>query len=191
VAGLRHSAVNEHRSGAVDRESSGSRPASRLWRGYDHPVAGEESPQQRVNRELIELLNELRVALPGVQVLFAFLLAVPFQQRFKQATSFQRDVYFATLSCTFLATALMIAPSALHRLNFRRQDKQQIVAASNSLMIGGIGVLGLALVGVMMLVGDVLFGAVAAVVAPVAGAIILLGLWAALPVRIRHSVDSS
>ena len=154
-------------------------------------MAGEESSEQRVNRELIELLNELRVALPGVQVLFAFLLAVPFQQRFKQATAFQRDVYFATLSCTFLATALMIAPSAVHRLNFRRQDKQQIVATSNSLMIGGIGVLGLALVGVMMLVGDVLFGAVAAVVAPVVGGVILLGLWAALPVRIRRSADTS
>ena len=160
-------------------------------RGYDDPVAAEESPQQRVNRELIELLNEVRVALPGVQVLFAFLLAVPFQQRFKQATDFQRDVYFGTLSCTFIATALMIAPSALHRLNFRRRDKQRIVATSNSLMIGGIAVLGVALVGVMMLVGDVLFGAVAAVVAPVLGAVILLSLWAALPLWLRQSRDSS
>jgi len=65
----------------------------------------EESERQRVNRELIELLNELRVALPGVQVLFGFLLAVPFQQRFKLASSYQRDVYFATLSFTLLATA--------------------------------------------------------------------------------------
>jgi hypothetical protein len=152
-------------------------------------VAGEESPQQRVNRELIELLNELRVALPGVQVLFAFLLAVPFQQRFKQATAFQRDVYFGTLSCTFLATALMIAPSALHRLNFRRRDKQHIVATSNSLMIGGIAILGVALVGVMMLVGDVLFGTAAAVIAPVIGAVILIGLWGMLPLRIRGSED--
>jgi hypothetical protein len=126
-----------------------------------------------------------------VQVLFAFLLAVPFQQRFKQVTAFQRDVYFATLSCTFLATALMIAPSALHRLNFRRHDKQRIVAASNSLMIGGIAVLGVALVGVMMLVGDVLFGAVAAVIAPVVGAVVLLGLWAVLPLRLRQSTDIS
>jgi hypothetical protein len=154
-------------------------------------VAVEESPQQRVNRELIELLNEARVALPGVQVLFAFLLAVPFQQRFKQVTAFQRDVYFGTLSATFIATALMIAPTALHRLNFRRHDKQQIVATSNSLIIAGLAVLGLALVGVMMLAGDVLFGAVAAVIAPVVGAVILLGLWAALPISIRHSTDTS
>jgi hypothetical protein len=150
-----------------------------------------ESPKQRHDRELIELLNELRVALPGVQVLFAFLLAVPFQARFKQATAFQRDVYFGTLSCTFLATALMIAPSALHRLNFRRRDKQQIVAASNSLMIAGIAFLGLALVGVMLLVGDVLFGAVAAVIAPLVGGVMLVGLWAVLPILIRHSSDVS
>jgi hypothetical protein len=153
-------------------------------------VADEESPQERVNRELIELLNELRVALPGVQVLFAFLLAVPFQQRFKQVTAFQRDVYFGTLSATFLATALMIAPSALHRLNFRRHDKQRIVATSNSLMLGGIAVLGLALVGVMMLVGDFLFGGVAAVIAPAIGAVTLIGLWAVLPLRLRRTSDT-
>lgn len=153
-------------------------------------MTGEESPRERVNRELIELLNEVRVALPGVQVLFAFLLAVPFQQRFKHVTAFQRDVYFVTLSCTFIATALMIAPSALHRLNFRRHDKQQIVATSNSLIVGGLAVLGVALLGVMMLVGDVLFGTAAAVIGPVIGAVILVGLWAMLPLRIRRSIDT-
>jgi predicted neutral ceramidase superfamily lipid hydrolase len=152
-------------------------------------VANEETAQERLDRELIELLNEARVALPGVQVLFAFLLAVPFQQRFKQVTTFQRDVYFATLSCTFLSTAFMIAPSALHRLNFRRHDKQRIVAISNSLMIWGLAFLGAALVLVMMLVSDVLFGATAAVVAPAIGGLILLSLWAVLPLGIRHSRD--
>jgi hypothetical protein len=152
-------------------------------------MSGEESPRERVNRELLELLNEVRVALPGVQVLFAFLLAVPFQQRFKQVTAFQRDTYFATLSCTFVATALMIAPSALHRLNFRQHDKQRIVAVSNSLMIGGIGALGVALVGVLMLVGDVLFGAPAVAIAPAVGAVILIGLWALLPWRLRRTAD--
>jgi hypothetical protein len=143
-----------------------------------------------VNRELIELLNEVRVALPGVQVLFAFLLAVPFQQRFKDATSFQRDTYFATLSCAFVATALMIAPSALHRLNFRRHDKQRIVDISNTLVIAGIAVLGLALVGVLMLVADVLFGSPAALIAPAVGAVILIALWAVVPLRIQHTADS-
>jgi hypothetical protein len=154
-------------------------------------VADEETPQSRVNRELIELLNEIRVAVPGVQVLFAFLLAVPFQQRFKQATVFQRDTYFATLSCTFVATALLLAPSAVHRLNFRQRDKQRIVAASNTLLIGGIAVLGVALVGVLMLVGDVLFGTPAAVAAPAVGAVMLIVLWALLPLRIRCGADAA
>jgi hypothetical protein len=148
-------------------------------------VAGEESPSERVNRELIELLNEVRVALPGVQVLFAFLLAVPFQQRFKEVSTFERDTYFATLSCAFISTALMIAPSALHRLNFKQHDKQRIVDVSNSLVIGGIAVLGIALVGVMMLVADFLFGGAAPVIAPILGTIVLVSLWALLPLRIR------
>src|SRR5687767_5077601 len=100
-------------------------------------MAVQESEGQRVNRELLELLGELRVALPGVQVLFAFLLAVPFQARFADATTFQRDVYFATLVLSALASVLLIAPSALHRLNFRTVDKRRIVFLSNSLAVWG------------------------------------------------------
>lgn len=121
-------------------------------------MADEATPQERANRELIELLNELRVALPGVQVLFAFLLAVPFQQRFHQATSFQRDAYFVTLSAALVSTTLLIAPSAFHRLNFRRHDKQQIVEFANRCVIAGMGVLAIAMVSVMVLISDVLFG---------------------------------
>jgi hypothetical protein len=146
-----------------------------------------ESEQARLNRELIELLNELRVALPGVQVLFAFLLAVPFQQRFGQTSAFQRDVYFVTLCLAFLATALLIAPSALHRLNFRMHDKSRIVFASNRLLIAGLGVLGLALIGVVLLIADVLFGGVAAAVASGLGALVLLVLWLALPLGAREA----
>jgi len=77
---------------------------------------GDEDRKQRVNRELSELLNELRVALPGVQVLFAFLLAVPFQQRFTDVTVFQRDVYYGTLLMSALSIVLLIAPAAQHRV---------------------------------------------------------------------------
>jgi len=146
----------------------------------------EESERQRVNRELIELLNELRVALPGVQVLFGFLLAVPFQQRFKLATSYQRDVYFATLSCTLLATAMLIAPSALHRLNFRRHDKLGLVLTSNRLLLAGIAVLALAMIGVMMLISSVIFGGVPAFVAPLLAALVFMVFWALLPLRARR-----
>jgi predicted neutral ceramidase superfamily lipid hydrolase len=152
----------------------------------DGPREPGESEHARLNRELIELLNELRVALPGVQVLFAFLLAVPFQQRFGRTTAFQRDVYFATLCLAFVATALLIAPSALHRLNFRMHDKSRIVFASNRLLIAGLGVLGLALIGVLLLIADVLFGGVAGAVAAGLGALVLLVLWLALPLGARE-----
>src|SRR6187399_1338300 len=86
----------------------------------------DEGKSERIDRELIELLNELRVALPGVQVLFAFLLAVPFAQGWTHTTTFQRDLYFGTLLATALSSALLIAPSAYHRINFRLRDKERL-----------------------------------------------------------------
>src|SRR5918912_4004839 len=90
------------------------------------PERGAEE-QERLNRQLLELLNELRVALPGVQVLFAFLLAVPFQQRFSQATSFQKYVYLVTLLASATTTALLIAPTGYHRLLFQRGARPRII----------------------------------------------------------------
>jgi hypothetical protein len=145
-----------------------------------------ESDKERVDRELIELLNELRVALPGVQVLFAFLLAVPFQQTFRDVTPFQRDVYFTTLALSLVATALLIAPTALHRLNFRTRDKRGIVFASNRLTIAGIAVLALAMTAVMLLIADVIFGRTEAVVAAVAAGAVFGLLWGALPLAERR-----
>jgi hypothetical protein len=145
----------------------------------------DENSRQRLNRELIELLNELRVALPGVQVLFAFLLAVPFQQRFADTTSFQRDVYFAGLALALIATAFLIAPTAVHRLNFRANDKEAIVLISNQLVIIGTGVLALAMITVMALISDILFGKVATIVVTVLAALIFVLLWVVLPLSRR------
>ena len=100
-------------------------------------MSGDESKEERLDRELIELLNELRVALPGVQVLFAFLLGVPFTQRFGEVTDLQKDVYFLTFLCAAVATALLIAPSAYHRLDWRRGDKEHLLVVSNRLAIVG------------------------------------------------------
>lgn len=146
---------------------------------------GEETEKERLDRELIELLNELRVALPGVQVLFAFLLAVPFYQRWADTTSFQRDVYFAALVLALIAIALLIAPTAMHRLNFREQEKEAIVLISNRLAIVGTAALALAMVAVMVLISDILFGVVATVVTGVLAALVFVLLWAALPLRQR------
>jgi hypothetical protein len=94
---------------------------------------------------MIELLNELRIALPGVQILFAFLLTVPFSVRFEKLTGFQRDVYYATLIATALSTACLIAPSAAHRLRFHQGERTWIVESANELMIAGLAFLALAL----------------------------------------------
>jgi len=144
-----------------------------------------ETEKDRLNRELIELLNELRVALPGVQVLFAFLLALPFQARFAETTSFQRDVYFAGLILALAATALLIAPTAVHRLNFRQHDKEAIVLISNQLVIAGTGVLALAMICVVALIADVLFGGVVTFLAAFFSALVFALLWVVLPLSPR------
>src|SRR3954454_9659686 len=105
----------------------------------------DEDRMERINRELIELLNELRVALPGVQVLFAFLLAVPFSQQFAKVNDFQRDVYFVTLALAALSSCFLIAPSSQHRLLFRMQDKERLLIRSNRYAVVGLVLLGVAL----------------------------------------------
>ena len=113
--------------------------------------------KQDLDRELIELLNELRVTLPGVQILFAFLLTVPFTQRFEKVTEFQRHLFFATLLSAALAVVLLIAPTARHRLLFRQHDKEKIVVSSNRYAIAGLATLALAMTGAVMLITDLLF----------------------------------
>jgi hypothetical protein len=151
----------------------------------------DETPTERADRNLAELLQELRVALPGVQVLFAFLLAVPFQPRFADVTDFQEIVYFVTLLCSSAATALLIAPTAYHRLNFRRRDKHHIVDVSNRLTIAGLGILALAMIGAVLLVTDVLFGTTTVVVTVAGVSVLFFGAWFAAPVARRRVTDQS
>ena len=106
------------------------------------PEGRDESPLQRSDRQFGELLQELRVVLPGVQVLFAFLLTIPFSARFDQTTDFQRGVFFVTLLSTTVATVLLIAPAALHRMRFRQGVKGDIVEVSHHLALGGLAALG-------------------------------------------------
>jgi hypothetical protein len=116
-----------------------------------------ESKEERVNRELIELLNELRVALPGVQVLFAFLLAVPFSQRFAEVTDVQKDAYMVALLCTMAGSVFLIAPAAHHRIRFRDPDKESLLKLSNAFAIVGTAFLAVAMTAVVFLVSDLLF----------------------------------
>ena len=139
---------------------------------------------------MAELLQELRVALPGVQILFAFLLTVPFSQGFTTLNSFQRDLYFGVLLSTAVATALLIAPSAHHRLLFRMRDKENLVHVSNRLSIAGLAVLSLSLIGAILLISDVLFKSPAPLIFTAATALIFATLWVVMPLarRIRLSV---
>jgi predicted membrane channel-forming protein YqfA (hemolysin III family) len=144
-------------------------------------VTKEESKEERLDRELLEFLNELRVVLPGVQVLFAFLLTVPFANRFTEITNLQRQVFFVVFLCTTAATALLIAPSAYHRLRWREYDKEQMLRTSNRLAIGGMVFLSLALVGAAFLVTDLLFHTAAAAMVTAAVAIFFAWFWWGLP----------
>ena len=145
----------------------------------------QETRRERVNRELIELLNELRVALPGVQVLFAFLLAVPFSAGYDKITAFQKDLFFATLAATAISTAFFIAPSAYHRWHFRNHEKEQLLSTSNKFALIGIGFLALSMVGAIMLITDVLYSDQMAVASGIAATLFFGGLWAGLPLKRR------
>lgn len=149
----------------------------------------DEKPEERADRNLAELLQELRVALPGVQVLFAFLLTVPFTQRFEDLTSFQEELYFGVLLATALATALFIAPTAGHRLLFRRQQKEYLVVVANRLALAGLAVLAVAMCGVIALISDLLFGAAATIVTTGLSALVFAGLWYAGPLWRRRVME--
>jgi len=151
-------------------------------------MAGGETHHERVNRELIELLNELRVVLPGVQVLFAFLLSLPFLYRFDQLTAAQRDVYFVSFLCAAAATALLITPSAYHRLRFRQHDKERMLFTSNRLVIAGTVFLAISLIGVIFVVTDVLYHSTLAALVTVLMSGWFAWFWYGLPLS-RRLVD--
>jgi membrane-associated HD superfamily phosphohydrolase len=157
----------------------------------ERPSGRDESEDARLDRNLGELLQELRVALPGVQVLFAFLLAVPFQQNFTEISSFEEKVYFFTLLCTALSAALLIAPSSYHRITFRLQQKRELVHIANRFTIAGLALLALAMTGAIVLIAAVLFGGIVTVITGAAAASTFAVLWYGLPLRRRLSLRRS
>jgi hypothetical protein len=152
------------------------------------PSRREESDDERADRNLSDLLQELRVALPGVQVLFAFLLTVPFSQRFDTLTDFQEKLYFAILICVALATVMLVAPTAGHRILFRRQQKEFIVTLANNLALIGLLLLAVAMCGVIALISDYLFGETTAVLSTTGIALAFLGFWFVGPLLRRQQL---
>ncbi len=133
----------------------------------------EETEEERLDRNLAELLQELRVALPGVQVLFAFLLAVPFQQNFEKITELPEGRLLRDPDLTALAAVMLISPSAYHRVTFRYQQKRRLVFYANRFSIVGLIFLALAMTGAIMLITNVLFGATATYVVSALAALVL------------------
>ena len=148
-----------------------------------------ETHKERVDRELLELLNELRVALPGVQFLFAFLLVVPFSQGRDELTDFQRAVYLVALLAAAVATGLLIAPAAQHRVLFRQKDKEQLLRRSNRSALGGLVVLVVAICTALLLVVDTLFDRSLAWTVTGAVAALLVWWWIAVPFWRRARTD--
>jgi Kef-type K+ transport system membrane component KefB len=141
----------------------------------------EESKGERLDRELMELLQELRVVLPGVQVLLAFLLTAPFQQRFAQLPGTLRNAFFASIACATVATALLIAPSAHHRLRWREGEKERLLPIANREAIWGTVFLAAAIVLALYVVTNVLFATWIAVVTAVVTVAVFALLWYVLP----------
>ena len=150
-------------------------------------MADGESKGERLDRELMELLQELRVILPGVQVLLAFLLTAPFQQRFADLPGSLRNAFFASIVCATLATAFLIAPSAQHRLRWRAGEKERLLQIGNQMALWGTVFLAAAIVLALYVVTNVLFTSDLALMTAGAAVVVFAVLWYVLPMVWRPS----
>jgi hypothetical protein len=155
----------------------------------DQDSDDDESRQEQTTRRWNEMLQELRVAQTGVQVLTGFLLTVPFSQRFADLTAVQRTAYLVVVSSSILAAGLLIAPVAFHRVLFGRNEKEWLVEAANTSARAGLTALGVTMSGVVFLVFDVVLGGWASLTATSVTVVVLAGLWLVLPM-VGAEVDS-
>ena len=150
-----------------------------------------ESTKERLDRELIELLNELRVVLTGVQVMFAFLLTLPFTDRFHDLVPTQRLMFSVAFTLTATASVLLMAPTAYHRIRFRQQDKERMLRWANRFAIAGVVLLAVAIGTIVLLVIDVLYALPTASAVAGALAALIVWTWFALPLYRRIDDDGS
>ena len=149
-------------------------------------VARDESQEERADRNLAELLQELRVAGLGVQVLFGFLLSLPFTSRFTQLGPGQRNLYLGAIVLAAVATALLLGPVAYHRLVFRQGEKERLVRAANVMAIAGLAAVGLAVSAAILLVTDYVSSGLTAALITTFVTVLFAGLWFALPLARRR-----
>jgi hypothetical protein len=151
-----------------------------------------ETQLERCDRNLVELMQEVRVVQTGVQVLFAFLLTAPLASRFPQLSEFQKLTYFATLLAAGAAAVLLIAPTAYHRILFRLGDKQHLVSVANRFTLAGLTCVALSMVGALLLVTDLLFDAIAIVAGTTAlAALGCLSFWCVAPLLRRARIRAT
>ncbi len=162
-----------------------------------HPIQTEDDKE--FERELTLFMTELRVELPGVQILFAFMLSLPFSDKFSNASALQRNVYFLGFACCAVASALLIAPSVYHRLHWRHEigNRFEMLTSFNRFAVVGGGFLALAMTSTIFVIGDVLFGLVPALILAVLGLGMFSWLWFGFPavrrareIRSRRRVSS-
>jgi hypothetical protein len=149
----------------------------------------DETEEQRLDRNLDELLQELRIVMPGIQFLFAFLLVVPFQQGWADVTSFEKVVYYVTLLTTTAASICLLSPPARHRIRFRDRDKRWVVEGANRLALAGIGFLSISITGAILLISHVVYsGTEAVIAAALVGTAIALS-WFVIPLMREIRAD--
>jgi Family of unknown function (DUF6328) len=149
--------------------------------GQQPEAARDERPAERLDRNTIELLNELRLAGTGIQVMFAFLLVVPFQHGWSSVDSFERTVYFVTLLFVAVAAFLLMAPPIHHRILFRHGEKRFLITVANYVAIAGMVCLAIGFVGILLLISDVVVGGAAPGAVAGGAAVFIAGLWFVLP----------
>ncbi len=154
----------------------------------ESPSGRAETEAERLDRNLTELLAELRVAITGVQVLFAFLLIVPFNARFTELSDPQRYLYLVSLLCAGAATVALVAPIAQHRVTFRLQDKQYMVRRANHFALAGLAFLAVAMTAAVTLVTSAVFGTTAGVLCAVGATLAFAVCWGALPLSRRRAL---
>jgi hypothetical protein len=162
---------------------------TRAGTGDQHPESADgrdERPAEKLDRNETELMTELRVAGTGIQVLLAFLLVIPFNNRFTKLSSFDRDVYFATLLCIAIAAVLLIAPTVHHRLLFRRGEKRYLADVGNRSAIVAMAFLAVGLTGILVLISNFVFGGLTPIIVGVIAALTVGYLWFALPLKQRR-----
>ncbi|MGW6929676.1 DUF6328 family protein [Lentzea sp. NPDC054927] len=147
----------------------------------------EESEHRRLARNVNELLQELRVAQAGVQILFGFLLSITFTDKYATASSLVRGIHLVTVLCAAMAVALLTAPAAWHRVLFRRGRREDVVAAGNTFLLAGLGFLAIAMTGTVLLISEVIIGGWVAVLIGILALLVYGALWFAMPLLTRDT----